>query len=148
MALAAMAFLASALLGRGRERAGASSFYILVGVLIGPVGIGLFGESALKLLPPFVSLSIAWMGWLRGMKLFDPRASRHGWRVRLAALLGAGAVIVFVLFGLHAAAPGLGASLPLPKALAIGIALAGSSYFAAEILRGETGTAGSRFRFL
>jgi hypothetical protein len=150
MALAAMAFLASALLGREQRRTGALSFYLLAGVLIGPLGIGLLDDQSQRLLQPFLSLSVTWLGWLRGMKLFDPRAPRPTWRVSLAALVEGGAIILAVMAMLHALAPtpAFGASVPLASGAAIGLAVAGSSYFAAELLRERLGEAWAPFRFL
>jgi hypothetical protein len=54
------------------------------------------------------------------------------------------------MFMLHviAAAPILGASVPLTSGAAIGIALAGSSYFAAQQLRQRLGEAWAPYRFL
>jgi hypothetical protein len=84
------------------------------------------------------------------MKLFDPRAPRPTWRVSLAALAEGGAIILGVMCMLHAAAPApvFGASVPLASGAAIGIAVAGSSYFAAELLRKRLGEAWAPFRFL
>jgi len=150
MALAAMAFLASALLGREQRRAGALSFYLLAGVLLGPLGIGLLDDKSQRLLQPFLSLSVTWMGCLHGMKLFDPRAPRPTWRVSLAALAEGGAIILAVMFMLRAVAPtpAFGASVPLASGAAVGIAVAGSSTFAAELLRQRLGDAWAPFRFL
>ncbi len=150
MALAAMAFLASGLLGRDQRRDGALSFYLLAGVLIGPLGIGLFDDRSQRLLPPFLALSVTWLGWLRGMELFDPRAPRPTWRVSLAAFLQGSAIIVGVMFALHALAPApaMGASVPLASGAAIGIAVAGTSYFGAELLRERLGDSFAPFRFL
>jgi hypothetical protein len=150
MALAAMAFLASALLGHDQRRASGLSFYFLAGVVIGPLGIGLLDDKSERLLSPFLSLSVTWMGWLHGMKLFDPRLPRPPWRAGLAAFLGSGAIVLAVMFMLHviAAAPIFGASVPLTSGAAIGIALAGSSYFAAQQLRERLGDAWAPYRFL
>ncbi len=101
MALAVLAFVASALLSRDHRRASVLSFYVLAGVLIGPLGIGLFDDISQQLLAPALALAVTWMGWLHGMQLFDRRVSRPSRRVAWAALLEAGAVVVTVTFGLH-----------------------------------------------
>src|ERR1700722_15060613 len=150
MALAAVAFLASALLGRDQRRAGALSFYLLAGVVIGPLGIGLLDDKSERLLSPFLSLAVTWMGWLRGMRLFDPRLPRPSRRAGLAAFLQSGAIVLAVMCTLHAVAPtpAFASSVPLTSAAAVGIALAGSSYFAARQLRDRLGEAWSPYRFL
>ena len=150
MTLAAMAFLASAVLGRDQRRAGALSFYLLAGMVIGPLGIGLLDDKSERLLTPFLSLAVTWLGWLRGMKLFDPRLSRPTWRAGLVALLAGGAIVLGVMFLLHAIAPAptLGASVPLSSGALVGVALAGSNYFAAQQLCERLGEAWAPYRFL
>ena len=137
MGLAAMAFLASALLGSDQRRAGAPGVYVLVGVLIGPFGLRLLDDESQRLLRPVLSLAITWLGWLCGMRLCDRHAPKVDLRLVASALLEAGAAIVAVTLGLHLLAPQVGASVSWAESAAVGIAVAASSHVAVEIFRGR-----------
>lgn len=146
--LAVLAFGASALLGRHQRGAGASGVYVLVGVLIGPVGLGILDEDSQALLRPVLSLCVAWLTFLFGVRLRREATARLTVRSTLAGVLESGGTAAAVAAGLWAARSSLHLEMPLWGCVGVGLAAAASSRAPLHLLRDRLKAAGPTVTFL
>jgi hypothetical protein len=148
LGLLALAFLASTGVGVRNRGLSLAGLFVLLGVLLGPMGLSLIDEDTRALWHPLVSLCTCWLGLLFGVRLRAGAFVRAGVKGVAAALLGTSAVLAIVAGGLYWLGPGLG--LPVTAAIALGVATVSSSSGQAAIrfARHRLGASGPLERLL
>ena len=148
LGLLALAFLASAGVGIRRRGLSLAGLFVLLGVLLGPMGLSLIDEDTRALWHPLVSLSSCWLGLLFGVRLRAGAFARAGVSGVATALLGATGVLAVVAGGLYWMGPSLGLPISAVTAFAIATVSSSSGQAAIRFARHRLGASGPLERLL
>jgi hypothetical protein len=125
--LVAVAFLVSAAVEHRQRGVVPAGVYILIGVLVGPLGLALLDEDLGPLLRPVSSVCVTWLALLFGFRLRAGALARLGWRGAMAITVETGVVMAVVSVGLHLLLPALKLPIGTLAAVSVGIASAASN---------------------
>lgn len=133
--LISLAFLGSSALEHNRRGLGAAGLYVLLGVLVGPLGLSFIDGDARPLLVPTMSLCATWLAFVFGIRLRAGAAKRLQLRGVVALVGESGGVLLLVASGVYWLAPHLGVAVTPQIAIGIGIASAASGQAAIHFAR-------------